>query len=182
MKARERVRERSSWGPGLAFHTSELPLARGCAVWAGSKAHCSGGQRRAKSRPHLSDAAPDAVRHNNYHKAPCEPIVANGTLAIVGCLGRPPESEARCDEELLVSKPAFGSLVRLPEGTSRDRVPNGPPALWAALADPQNASLALLGTFFLPRPPPLAALSGPLLSNLTLLRLFLTIVKVSAVG
>ena len=68
--------------------------------------------------------------------APREPIVANGTLANVGSLGRPPEGETRTDGEVNLSELAFGSLVRPPEGALRDSVPNGPLAPLGSLGRP----------------------------------------------
>jgi hypothetical protein len=48
------------------------------------------------------------------------PIVAKGTLAIVGSLGRPPECEPRNAGSFYSTMPAaFGSFVRPPEGKPR---------------------------------------------------------------
>ena len=89
------------------------------------------------TRPRLKEAAPDFVSQATYLGAPREPIVANGTLAVVGSLGRPPECVSRNDGEFYPSKPdAFGSFVRPPEDSLRNMVPNGPLAPLGSLGRP----------------------------------------------
>ena len=121
---------------------------------------------------HLNHATPGDARHIIGHKAPAEPIVDNGTLAIVGCLGRPPESEARNANAAFASKPAFagigfpgkppeeglrgtrllpeskptfGSLVRPPETNLRGIVPNGPLAPSGSLGGPPESDAHIAG-------------------------------------
>ena len=121
---------------------------------------------------HLNHATPGDARHIIGHKAPAEPIVDNGTLAIVGCLGRPPEREARNANAAFASKPAFagigfpgkppevglrgtrllpeskptfGSLVRPPETNLRGIVPNGPLAPSGSLGGPPESDAHIAG-------------------------------------
>ena len=78
---------------------------------------------------------------------PREPIVAIGTLATFGSLGRPPECVSRNDGEIYPSKPdAFGSFVRPPEDALRDMVPNGPLAPSGSLGRPPECEPRIVGT------------------------------------
>ena len=92
-------------------------------------------------------AAPDVVSQATYLGAPREPIVANGTLATVGSLGRPPECASRNNGDVYLSKPvAFGSFDRPPEDALRDSVPNGPLAPPGSLGRPPECEPRIVGT------------------------------------